>query len=140
MRARATMQNKPAVQSLGGLPVPRIMPTAFSARNVNNMPLDSADVPGSPAQTHPSASREPSAEESDNNPTPKAKSTQQLPHTPMQLSSPPGSPERNQSLTTVEKVKRQDRNNKFNVLTSSVVKGDAANSLLELMKGKPEDD
>ena len=134
------MQNKPAVQSLGGLPIPTIVPTAFSARNINSMSLDLPDAPSSPPQTHKSCSRGPSAEEEDEDPTPKAKSAHQLPHTPMQLTSPPGSPERNKNFTTVEKLKRQKRDEQYDGLTSSVVKGDAAHSLLDLMKGKQSEE
>jgi hypothetical protein len=59
----------------------------------------------------------------------------------MQLSSPPGSPVTARKLTTVEKLKEDKRNKREKMLTSSGVKGDAANSLLELMNsGSAEED
>ena len=118
MRARAAMQPKKPVKSLDAVLMPDIRPTAFSAR-VNANP----QLPSSPPQ-----SRHVSIDGM--NETPRAapsKSTSDYknPHTPMQLSSPPQSPEK--SVRTATKKLRHDQR-----LTSSVIKGDAANALLHM--------
>lgn len=127
MRTMAAMQQKQTVNPLHSMPMPVIKPTAFSSRQMDQEPQQ---MPSSPPD-----SRQASAEGDD---TPRPLKTNVIPpHTPMQLSSPPGSPERRKSnmATTAEKLKRQDRGQNYHRLTSSVIKGDAANSLLELMKG-----
>jgi hypothetical protein len=140
MRARATMQDKPAVPSLGSLPIPAIAPTVFSARSMIDPKLYFQDVPSSPPQSHKSASHDDSLELGSDTPRPvtKFQPADLPPHTPMQLSSPPGSPDK--TMATVEKLKRKGKDGKYGGLTSSVVKGDAANSLLKLMEGRQQEE
>lgn len=142
MRARATMQEKRAVKPLSSLSFPKIVPTAYSARQMNESASESQQIPSSPPLSRQSDSRSGSAELSKAVPTPHSKHTaaHQPPLTPMQLSSPPGSPERSKKLTTTQKLKRQEKEARYNGLTSSVIKGDAANSLLDLMKGSQRDE
>ena len=136
MRAKATMQAKKAVKPLESMPAPQLAPTAFSARNMEEAESTSQQIPSSPPLSHSAGTRHGSADAAHGAPTPKPNpASHNLPHTPVQLSSPPGSPEHGKKLTTTQKLKRQDRDETYKSLTSSVVKGDAANSLLELMKG-----
>lgn len=130
-RARATMQPKPHVQPPDGLSHPSILPTAFSARRADDEP----QIPSSPPLTNGADVGAPSIVRV-GTPTPPSKlgvnkqTTQGIPRTPMQLSSPPRSPEK---LSTVGKLKQGQ--GKYGGLTSSMVKGEAANGLLELMRG-----
>lgn len=145
-RARATMQPKPRVTSLEKVSHPTIVPTAFSTRHAKNNGSTAAtavkvvEIPSSPplsTEMEVEVPR-PAGAEDDEVPTtiastaPKPKpKTNQSPKTPMQLSSPPGSPE--VRLSTA--AKRLKSSNYAGGLTSSVVKGEAANGLLELMRG-----
>ena len=130
------------MKPLSSLSFPKIIPTAFSSRQMNESTSESQQIPSSPPLSRQSDSRSGSAEMSKAVPTPQSKqaAAQQPPLTPMQLSSPPGSPERSKKLTTTQKLKRQEKEARYNGLTSSVIKGDAANSLLDLMKGSQRDE
>lgn len=132
-RARATMQAKQHTRPLEKVTHPTIVPTAFSARRVEN---DSAsimviEIPSSPPVSNGSdIPRLVSA--GAQNPLAEAKIVDgtDLPKTPIQLSSPPGSPEVKLSTAT-----KRLKSSKYGGLTSSVVKGEAASGLLELMRG-----
>lgn len=129
MRARAAMQAKPPVASLNRLAMPRIVPTAYSnkwAREAAEV-LCAGDTPSSP----PVSNGQPSTCPQSGTPPPQTRNPREnrVPQTPRRLSTPPGSP--GQAKSTVQRLKWA----KYNGLTSSVVKGEAASSLLELGKG-----
>ena len=130
-RARATMQAKPRVRPLDTLGHPTIMPTDYSAREGRDEP----QIPSSPPPTNGADINVPALARA-GTPTPPSKTKgwkhTVMPRTPMQLSSPPGSPEMKLNTTTAKLRKSQG---KYGGLTSSVVKGEAANGLLELMRG-----
>ena len=127
-RARATSGPKPSVQPLSTLPMPQIAPTAFSARwnrelNADHEARGSQPVPSLPSS--PPLSQE--------NALPKAltvKKARTEPKTPIQLSSPVASEHEDDEEVRLRRSRPRPRG-----LTSSVVKGEAANSLLELVKG-----
>jgi hypothetical protein len=137
-RARATIQPKPRAQPLGKLGHPTIGPTAFSPRHTHSeaSQRNELQIPSSPPLTNGNEASIPIVTRV-GSPSPPAKKRRkpakprQLPRTPMQLSSPPGSP---LVLNTAAKKLREGRG-KYGGLTSSVVKGEAANGLLELMRG-----
>jgi hypothetical protein len=132
------MQAKKPVRPLEALPMPSIRPTAFSARVVPDAAPE--QIPSSPPLSSDSRSGRDENEVTSTPPS-KTMASQTNPLTPMQLSSPPGSPVTARKLTTVEKLKEDKRNKREKMLTSSGVKGDAANSLLELMNsGSAEED
>ncbi|OAL22950.1 hypothetical protein AYO22_06858 [Fonsecaea multimorphosa] len=132
-RARATMGPRPFVKQLSSLPVPEIVPTAFSARW--NHDIDSqqgsqgsgmhpSNVPSSPPLSQPGHTPEPSvvgAKHRDSNPS-----------TPLQLSSP--APSQYEEDIEGDVDTRHDHLRGAG-LTSSVIKGEAANSLLDLVRG-----
>lgn len=62
------------------------------------------------------------------------------PRTPIQLSSPVSSPDRGALSTNTHKISSQQHRLRQGGLTSSVVKGEAASGLLELMRGGPGGD
>ena len=130
------------MKPLDSVAIPKIVPTAYSARRMNESTSESCQIPSSPPLSRQSDARSESAEISRAVPTPKAKYAvaERPPLTPMQLSSPPGSPEHSKKLTTTQKLKRQEKEDRYNGLTSSAVKGNAANSLLDLMKGNQRDE
>ena len=130
-RARATMQVKPRVQPLDKLSRPTIVPTPFSARLAEN----GKQIPSSPPLTNGAdVGVIPLARVGTPTPRSKSRANKQtaMPLTPMQLSNPPGSPEMTLNTTAVKLRKGQGQ---YGGLTSSVVKGEAANGLLELMRG-----
>lgn len=134
MRARAAMQAKKPLQPLEKLYMPVIVPTAFSARNMDQTGTTNVQpqMPSSPPQ-----SRHVSIDGADDTPRPIARNAdvhheKQPPKTPMQLSSPPGSPEKLLHTVTKTGVRHWDGSTKSRPLTSSVVKGDAAQSLLRM--------
>ena len=130
MRARAAMQAKPPAASLTNLAMPKIVPTAYSTRWAREAAevLNADETPSSP----PVSNREPSTHVRSGTPPPQKRKPLKkgVPQTPTQLSSPPGSP----AKSTVQRLKRA----KYNGLTSSVVKGEAASSLLKLGRGGME--
>ncbi|KAI9875903.1 MAG: hypothetical protein M1830_007805 [Pleopsidium flavum] len=97
------------------LPAPILVPTAYSARHIYTSP-----IPSSPPNSASSSQERPSADFATS-----ALPRQKHFHPPMQLSSPPESQSRN-----VERARGVEAEAK---LTSSVVKGRAANGLLDLM-------
>ena len=129
MRARAAMQAKPPVASLTNLAMPKIVPTAYSTRWAREAAevLNADETPSSP----PVSNGESSTHVRSGTPPPRTRKplNKTVPQTPTQLSSPPGSPV--QAKSTVQRLKRA----KYNGLTSSVVKGEAASSLLKLGRG-----
>ena len=136
-RARATMQAKPRVQPLNKLGHPTIVPTTFSARNLEDTRIgDKPQNPSSPPLTNGADGVLPTLVRVGTPiPPSKSKSLKQtansIPRTPMQLSSPPGSPE----VKLAAAAKLRQGKGKYGGLTSSVVKGEAASGLLELMRG-----
>lgn len=140
-RARATMEAKPAVKPLSHLPFPTIAPTTYSARwselttrNETQEPSHDREVelPSSP----------PSSQEGSNNRTYPDVTTDRPSvesRTPIQLSSPVSNPDADSEFevasTTNRKVSSQQHRLRQGGLTSSVVKGEAATGLLELMRG-----
>lgn len=140
-RARATMQGKPTVRHLSQIPFPAIVPTTYTARfaepALQTERRESSheaklDLPSSPPSSQGG---------SDDN---KFSSTvEELPatepKTPVQLSSPVSNPDRSSDQGSVTSIKRaistQHHRLREGGLTSSVVKGQAANGLLELMRG-----
>jgi hypothetical protein len=146
-RAKATMQVKPVVRKLGDIVQPTINPTGFSARvMVANVRDDGMgrEVPSSPPMSGGNGAEEAIVELiRPETPSPAAKprsrsrkegkGKEEVPSTPKQLSSPPGSPELG---TTVKRLKMRETDGEGAAsLTSSVVKGQAASGLLELMRG-----
>jgi hypothetical protein len=134
------MQAKNPVRTLEELPMPSIRPTMFSARVMDHGPVTAPEqIPSSPPLSNGSRSGKDGYEVTS---TPPSKNTvsRANPLTPMQLSSPPGSPVTARKLTTVEKLKEEKRDLREKILTSSGVKGDAANSLLELMNSGSADE
>jgi hypothetical protein len=119
-RARATQQRKPAVRDLHSLPIPTIVPTAYSARYMRieeERPRPQLSTPLSSSMEDDSgweargagSSRIPILSQGDRTAFPK---------TPMQLSP----------------LKHGQGKKLVGGLTSSVVKGEAANGLLELRR------
>ena len=133
---RGAYQTTP-VQKLNSLPMPRIVPTAYSAKYMTQPPPGErnsrrtfTEIPSSPPPSHGSSDSIGILRVSKNRSTPsprKGAGAKRLPKTPMhQLTSPPGSDDRN---TT-----RRMQGRGSAALTSSMVKGEAANGLLELMR------
>ncbi|KIW15404.1 hypothetical protein PV08_05450 [Exophiala spinifera] len=148
-RARATMDRKPRVRPLESLVVPTITPTAFSARwaDAEESQLGE-DMPSSPPAAETSSEGEGEGEDKDvdemrahENPTGDYSSEQQ-PQAP-----PPKTPDvlsrkgtmghgRNRGKDTEEDMASlQNSQLRPRGLTSSVIKGEAANSLLQLVRG-----
>ncbi|KAJ9608684.1 hypothetical protein H2200_006455 [Cladophialophora chaetospira] len=116
-RARATSGPRPSVRSLSALPTPQIAPTTFSARwndeigtHQRSHPTERSNIPSSP----PLSPADDTILDAHTLRPPQGAD----PHTPLQLSSP---------------IARRPA--RAGPLTSSVVKGEAANSLLELVRG-----
>ncbi len=155
-RARATMDPKPTIKPLSSFPIPTIEPTAFSARwNTGNQQdrQDSQDarvphiIPSSPPMSE-------QAEDGDdleivdgglNIRTGNRTENQDRvhievePRTPVHLSSPTGSVGGSHQRRGSESESLQNSNSNSQLrlrgLTSSVIKGEAANSLLQLVRG-----
>ena len=113
------------------MPIPTIMPTAYSARY---MPVEQEEAPTATSALLPSnvidnhLSKEMGGVKMSKTPTLSQEEGTTLPKTPMQLNSPPRSDANGPSLGNGQSKKP------FGGLTSSVVKGEAANGLLELMR------
>lgn len=129
--ARSTINPRPPGRPLDDLVAPSVESRTFSARwnEQHTEPPASDGIPSSPPLSHGSETLVRDQERT-STPPPYAMSKKGLPHTPVQLSSPPGSP--TNVRNTVKRIKREGR---YGGLTSSVVKGEAASSLLELGKG-----
>jgi hypothetical protein len=134
------MKAKPPVKSLNELTRPDINPLSFAANLFHRAqpgPEERIQVPSSPPLTNANEDVSmPVIRERGETPSPpqvvskgKDHNIVDIPKTPMQLSSPPGSPMK--LSTRAKKLK----GNNYASLTSSVVKGVAANGLLELSKG-----
>lgn len=133
-RARATMGPKPSVRPLSSLPTPAILPTAFSARWNDELEADQASHGGRPDPSDIPSSP-PLSEDDDNDAlcvNPMRHRTNFEPRTPAQMSSPGGS---HYEGKTDRRTDLQYRRLRPGGLTSSVIKGEAANSLLELVRG-----
>ncbi|KAK7894985.1 hypothetical protein LTR67_005724 [Exophiala xenobiotica] len=148
-RARATMDpNKPTIKPLSSFPIPTIEPTAFSARWNNDDRQDSQDssrvlVPHIPSSPPMSEGDEDGDEDDldnvdDLHDRPGGQNQAPIePRTPVQLSSPAGTHQRRGSESE-GLGGRQNNNSQLRLrggLTSSVIKGEAANSLLQLVRG-----
>jgi Whi5 like len=137
---RGAYQANP-VQRLSALPMPKIVPTAYSARYMTqpqSRKRDShasvIDLPSSPPASRGSKAGDMvlKIRKTRGTPSPHKMTgmNPRLPETPMhQLSSPPGSNDGSESRTGREVLGASRL-----ALTSSVVKGEAANGLLELMR------
>ena len=132
-RARATSGLIPTVRPLSALPMPQLAPTAFSARWNNEFSVQESQS----SQTEPTniPSSPPLSQVSEvianSNLRPNASTVE--PRTPLQLSDPIAS--QGEEVEEEEEVDSQSNKFRPHALTSSVVKGEAANSLLELVKG-----
>jgi hypothetical protein len=129
-RARATQLKKPAVRSLNGLPIPTIVPTAYSARYMHvekEGPPPQSSAPSS-NDTIKGSNEGARCLERSRTPTLTQEDQAMFPKTPMQLGSPP------KSDVCGPTLKPAEGSNLVGGLTSSVVKGEAANGLLELMR------
>lgn len=134
-RAGATMQAKPAVPSLSSIPIPKIVPTAFSARWNDELTAGYAAgssqeqptyIPSSPplSQAVPTLATSSTL----------AHLSQSEPRTPLRVSGDEDARSSSQPPTEHRNNARQNEMQRRG-LTSSVVKGEAANGLLELMRG-----
>ncbi|KIV80016.1 hypothetical protein PV11_07550 [Exophiala sideris] len=125
-RARATMGPKPTVRPLSSLPVPNIAPTAFSARW--NDVQQSQDSQGIPAYMPSSPPLSNAGDVEIDEPINRIILE---PRTPVQHSSPGG------AQLGRSRVQTEVQYGRFRPggLTSSVIKGEAANSLLQLVRG-----
>jgi hypothetical protein len=106
------------------LPAPVLVPTAYSARRITEPYIPSSPPCSAPNSDIDTAESEEDSEKDFTTPT-APKDTESL-HPPVQLSSPPGSEKRIANTSRICDAKAS--------LTSSVVKGRAANGLLELMQ------
>lgn len=123
-RARAAGQIKPAVRNLNSLPIPIIVPTAYSASYMEEEETRLLSSPPPSSGSGEAVRLKDGGGSGTRTPT---KERGLVPKTPMQLSSPPGS--------DAERSPMKDGHRPlFGGLTSSVVKGEAANGLLELMR------
>ena len=125
-RARATQQKKPAVRNLSAMSIPTILPTTYSARYMD-VPEDQG-WPPKPEGTAENSHEEGRRLGGSRTPTLRQEDPMTFPETPMQLSSP-----RKSSLGGPA-TRRGEGSKVVGGLTSSVVKGEAANGLLELMR------
>lgn len=114
-RNRATREERPVVRNLNSLSIPRMVPTAYSARY---MMLPVVEIPSSPPLSIQGEEFEASTPV---NPA-------QLRKSPIQLSSPCESEEAGGNRSQ----RRQSHGDRD--VTSSVVKTEAANGLLELIR------
>ena len=130
-RARAANQKKPPVRSLSSLPVPAMVPMTFAERY--NLREEDYQPPSTPTTTMGVVKKEEtedwdSAETKCAGKQPTTIIEGEEPSTPPQLSSPPGSEYEDGPF------KRSGIHLRGGGLTSSVVKGEAANGLLELRR------
>ncbi|EXJ85458.1 hypothetical protein A1O1_05822 [Capronia coronata CBS 617.96] len=152
-RARATMDPKPKPRTLSSLPMPTIAPTAFSARwnhgfsetetgqpHFSNQ-LQHATIPSSPpvlAAAQPRAGQT-VGEAGNGNGNGNRTALRGEPKTPVRLSSPVSVPVSagRHDLDLGDRANTSQARNPYRPggPTSSVVKGEAANSLLALVRG-----
>jgi hypothetical protein len=135
------METKPTVKALSHIPFPTLAPTAYSARwsesAVQNEPQESVREPQVDLPSSPPSSQE----GSDHNTYPNVATDLPTaePRTPVQLSSPvsnlDGDLEFGVHSMKPRKISSQQHRLRQAGLTSSVVKGEAASGLLELMRG-----
>lgn len=133
---RGAYQTK-AIQRLNSLPIPKIVPTAYSSRYMVQPQVQRSasrqqmtDIPYGPSSHVTGGSLKIRPTKATPSPTKDAGMKLLLPHTPRhQLSSPPGSDDGGSAATD-----RRLHVVGTSALTSSVVKGEAANGLLELMR------
>lgn len=128
-RARATMDPKTAVRPLSAVPIPKIAPSAFSARWNDGVDANQESRPTRAEQTDIPSS--PPLSQGDRNAAGYQNAMADYllvePKTPLRLSSPVTSQHGDADL--------QQHRRGVRGLTSSVVKGEAANSLLALVRG-----
>ncbi|EXJ65676.1 uncharacterized protein A1O5_11203 [Cladophialophora psammophila CBS 110553] len=133
-RARATMGPRPAIKLLSSLPMPEIVPTAFSARWNHKLEPQQGSQSSEvhPLPNIPSSPPLLRADYSAEHLTVGATHQDTEPSTPLQLSSPApsGHGDDVEADTDLRRKSLQGVG-----LTSSVIKGEAANSLLELVRG-----
>ncbi|KAK5457180.1 hypothetical protein LTS15_004961 [Exophiala xenobiotica] len=146
-RARATMDpNKPTIKPLSSFPIPTIEPTAFSARWNDDDRQDSQEssrvpvphIPSSPPMSEDDEEEDDLDNVDDLHDRPGGQNQAPIePRTPVQLSSPAGTHQRrgseSENLRDLQNSNSQLRLRRG--LTSSVIKGEAANSLLQLVRG-----
>lgn len=159
-RAQATAQARPAVRSLNSIPVPSIRPTRYSARFSNettihghpssgDSTIELVQIPSSPPMSHHSADTETDRERHSQHaidyeelPLPPSKSVMQRTANE-QLSSPPASQSGQEDISDDH---ISHKNYSHNVTAprqtevhegsaSSVITSDAADGLLQLMRG-----
>jgi len=124
-----TLAKEASNAPLNLLPAPKLVPTTYSARYMVDPNLPEPTLPSSPPL---STGVDHNGEDAERacSPTPTPTQTQpKTPSTPTQLSSPPE--------TEGDEIRQSGPigGKGMMSLTSSVVKGEAANGLLELMKG-----
>ncbi|RVX71806.1 hypothetical protein B0A52_04205 [Exophiala mesophila] len=134
-RARATMETKPAVRSLSSIPVPTIMPTEYSARWMDD--TNGSKQLSQSSQTLALPSSPPVVEDDGHGADSGAEVFEpQTPNQPSKLRCSQSSPsDCGSDPPTGQKDTVQNHLLRHGGLTSSVVKGEAANGLLELMRG-----
>ena len=139
-RAGVTAQVKLDIRPLNTIPVPRILPTAYSARYMTEAPLATTQhIPPSPPASNGNNSDPRHHNSRGDTPTPKAhriSHAHPMPKTPAQLSSPPTSDGESEDGVPVSSwpTFKTPATTPGRTLTSSVVKGEAANGLLQLMR------
>lgn len=128
-RARATMEPRPTVRPLSNLPIPNIAPTTFSARWNDRRQESQEDSQAIPAYM---PSSPPLSDDGDVEIVEPVNHGILEPRTPVHLSSP-GSVQYGRKTHG----ERDLAHGQFRPggLTSSVIKGEAANSLLQLVRG-----
>ena len=128
-RASATQRPKPAVKKLSALPMPEIAPTAFSSRYVGAEKQE-IELPSTPPPTEGNGSDKGLEKTIQKIGTPTPIVGVRKPHQPVQLSSPADT----EAGQTPLRLRGGQGEAKRSGLTSSVVKGEAAHGLLELMR------
>lgn len=140
-RARATMEAKPSVKPLSHVPFPTIAPTRFSARWSEPTARNNPEQPSHDQEVDLPSSPPSSQAGSNNKPCLNIDIDQRSmePRTPLQLSSPISNPGADSECEVASMSNRKISNQRHRLhqggLTSSVVKGEAASGLLELMRG-----
>ena len=136
-RNTATAQDKPRVGNLNAITAPALLPTAFSARYMSTEEdgEDNMEIPSSPPV--PRSQKGDDQDEEENAETPRA-----MPSLSNSLSFKDPNTPKTPGLPRVDNMERPIEMPRglektpfgLKTLTSSVVKGEAANSLLELMR------
>jgi hypothetical protein len=134
-RARATMDPaRQKVKSLSSLPMPKIVPTGFSARWADGTGHEAENIPSSPPSSETEGEGEGGVDGACLDPaamTRTAAAAGVEPRTPVQVS---GGRSRPGFMAGVPQQSPL-RHGHPNGLTSSVIKGEAAHCLLELVRG-----